>query len=607
MKIIALLNQALKKKIINDIDFHFATHITTENQPELMLAAVCVSYTTNCGHVCLPIFNLENQLVFPKKEKKFTNKLWNLAGNPKNWTKILLNSSIVSYDTNLTPLVLLKNNLYLNYLWQAEKKVSLFILNNKEEKNNVKLSKKTLKSLFNGKNDNFQKIAVAMTMIRKTTFIIGGPGTGKTTVVAKILLALIRISKKKMKIKLTAPTGKSTARLSESLTHALKKIKSNPLEKNMLPKHAVTLHTLLGITKKNKKPFFNRNNLLNIDVLIIDESSMLDLLLMEKLIDALPKKTKVIFLGDINQLPPVEPGSILKDIYNNYHYAYSQKTAKTLEKITECKINTIDNLSNNDINDSICILKKKYRFNSISNISKLEEDLNKNKLNLVNKIFFNKYKNIIHYEINNNKEYINMIKNIIKGYIKYLNYIKKNKNIKDIMKKFNKYRVICAVKNGIYGIKKINIFIEETMEKMNLIESIQINNNTWYIGKPILITKNNKSLGLFNGDIGITLLDNKKILKIFFVLPCNNIKIIPIELIYEYETTWAMTIHKSQGSEFEHTVIILPDKDQKVLTKELFYTAITRARNKLTIYSKKKILSKIIKKKNVRYSGLNNL
>lgn len=572
-----------------------------------MLAAVCVSYTANCGHVCLPIFNLENQLVFPKKEKKFTNKLWNLAGNPKNWTKILLNSNIVSYDTNLTPLVLLKNNLYLNYLWQAEKKFSLFISNNKKEKIKIKLSKTTLETLFNKKNDNFQKIAVAMTMIWKIIFIIGGPGTGKTTVIAKILLALIRISKKNIKIKLTAPTGKATARLSESLNHTLTKVKSNPLEKNMLPKYAVTLHALLGITEKNKKPFFNKNNLLKVDILIIDESSMIDLLLMEKLIDALPKTTKVIFLGDINQLPPVDPGNILKDIYNNYHFAYSAKTAKILENITECKINITDNLSKNNINDSICILKKKYRFNPISNISKLEEDLNKNKLNLVNKIFFNKYKNIIHHEINDKKEYINMIKKIIKGYTQYLNYIKKDQNIKNIIEKFNKYRVICAIKNGIYGIKKINIFIEDTMEKMNLIEFIHINNDTWYIGKPILITKNNKSLGLFNGDIGITLLDNKKMLKVFFILPYNNIKIIPIELIAEYEITWAMTIHKSQGSEFEHTVLILPNKDQKILTKELFYTAITRARNKLTIYSNKKILFKIIKKRNIRYSGLNPL
>ncbi|CAL4324337.1 exodeoxyribonuclease V subunit alpha [Buchnera aphidicola] len=602
---ISLLNQALKKKIINDIDFYFATYVATKNQPAIMLAAACVSYTTNCGHVCLPIFNLENQLVFPKKEKKFTNKLWNLAGNPKNWTKTLLNSNIVSYNTHLTPLVLLKNNLYLNYLWQAEKKVSLFISSNKKEKINVKLSKTTLKSLFNEKNDNFQKIAVAMTIIWKITFIIGGPGTGKTTVVAKILLTLIRISKKNIKIKLTAPTGKSAARLSESLTNALKKIKLNPSEKNMLPKHAITLHALLGISETNKKPFFNKNNLLNVDILIIDESSMIDLLLMEKLIDALPKKTKVIFLGDINQLPPVDPGTILKDIYNNYHYAYSQKNKKILEHITECKIKTIDNLSNNKINDSICILKKKYRFNPISDISKLEEDLNKNKLNLVNKIFFNKYKNITHHEINDKKEYFNMINNIIKGYIEYLNYIKKDQNIKNIIKKFNEYRVICAIKNGIYGIKKINIFIEEIMEKMNIIEFVRINNNIWYIGKPILITKNNKSLGLFNGDIGITLLDNKKILKIFFILPYNNIKIIPIELISEYETTWAMTIHKSQGSEFEHTVLILPNEDQKILTKELFYTAITRARNKLTIYSRKKILFKIIKRKNIRYSGLN--
>ncbi|WP_367673834.1 exodeoxyribonuclease V subunit alpha [Buchnera aphidicola] len=595
----------MKKKMINDIDFYFGTYIATEKEPTLMLVATCVSYSVGCGHVCLPILNIKKKLVFPKKEKKLINELWNLAGNFKNLTSILLNSNIVGYNNNLKPLVLSKNNLYLNYLWQAEKKVFEFISNNKKEKLNIIFLKKILKSLFHKDNDYYQKISVAMTMIWKIIFIIGGPGTGKTTVIAKILLALIRISEKKIKIKLTAPTGKAASRLTESLTYALKKIQLNELEKKILPKEAITLHSLLGITEKNKKPFFNIKNMLNIDVLIIDESSMIDLLLIETLINALPKNTKVIFLGDVNQLPSIEPGCFLKDIYFNHHHAYSHSTAKILTNITGCKINTIKYLSNTILNDSICILKKKYRFHDKSDIAQLEEDLNTNQLNVIKKIFFNQYKNITQYQINNNDDYHHMIIKIVQEYSKYLNLIKKNTHPKNIIKKFKEYRVLCAIKNGIYGIKKINTHIEKEMEKMNLIQSYQINNNTWYIGKPIMITKNNKSLKLLNGDIGITLLDNKKKLKIFFLSSYNIIKIIPIELISEYETTWAMTIHKAQGSEFTHTVLILPNKDYAILTKELLYTAITRACNKLTIYAEKKILLKIMKKTNIRYSGLN--
>lgn len=605
MNIIALLKKALKKNLINDIDFYFATYIATEQEPEIMLAAACLSYSVNCGHVCLPILHLKNKLVFPKKEKNLIDKLWHIAGNPKNWTQILLKSNKISHDTNIGPLILYKKNLYLNYLWQAEKKVFSFISHNKQETSDIVLLNMILKSLFNKKNNDSQKIAVAMTMIWKIVFIIGGPGTGKTTAVARILLALIRISKKKIKIKLAAPTGKASARLTESLKYALKEIKYTELEKNMLPKHAITLHALLGITQENKKPFFNINNILNIDVLIIDESSMINLLLMEKLIDALPQKVKVIFLGDINQLPSIEPGCILKDIYTYHHHAYSYKTAKILKNITECDIKIINNNLNNTINDSICILKKKYRFNPISDISQFSEDLNNDSPNLLKKIFHNKYRNILYHEINSKNDYLNMIEAIVKEYSKYLNIIKKNQNPKNIIKKFNEYRVLCAIKNGTYGVKNINKYIEIKMKHMNLIKSHTLNDNTWYSGKPIMITKNNKSLGLFNGDIGITILDHKKKLKVFFSLDDDNIKFIPITLISEYETTWVMTIHKAQGSEFKHTVLILPNIDHTILTKELIYTAVTRACDKLTIYAEKKTFLKTIKKNNIRYSGLN--
>jgi len=443
-------------------------------------------------------------------------------------------------------------------------------------------------------------------MIWKHIFIIGGPGTGKTTTIAKILVALTRMSKKKLKIKLAAPTGKAAARLTESLNNSLNNIQLKKLEKILFPSHAITLHTLLGINKNNNIPFFNSNNLIDIDILIVDESSMIDLWLMAQLINAIPKKSKIIFLGDPNQLPAVQPGSVFKDIYSYHQYAYSISTATLLKNITKCHIKTIQTSENLIINDSICTLNKNYRFNNNSDISRLEKDLKNFNINKIKKIFFNEYKNITYHEINNNKQYTHMLEKIVKKYKKYIQKILNKNNPEKIIKVFHHYRVLCALKNGVYGVKKINENLEQIMQNNNMIQPHYVNDDIWYVGKPIMITENDSSLNLLNGDIGITLLNEKNKLTVFFILKKSILISIPINLLPKHETTWAMTIHKSQGSEFEHVILILPNYNYPILTHEILYTAVTRTCNKLTIYANKKIFLKTILNKNSRYSALSH-
>ncbi|WP_343192056.1 exodeoxyribonuclease V subunit alpha [Buchnera aphidicola (Formosaphis micheliae)] len=544
--------------------------------------------------------------VFPKNNILFIDKLWNTVGNPSDWEKTLLNSAIVSNNSYSSPLIISEHNLYLNYLWKAQKTVSSFIICNKKEYIDLKLSKKILQSLLHKKDDIDQKIAIALSMIWKIIFIIGGPGTGKTTTVAKILLACIRILNQKVNIQLAAPTGKAANKLTTSLQKSIKNIPLNELEKNIIKKlHAVTLHRLLGIKKNSNKPFFNENNLLNINILIIDEASMISLTLMEQLIKSCPKQIKIIFLGDINQLPSIEPGCVLKDTYYYYKHAYSHDIANLLHKITGEKIQKTKKNNFSTISDSICILNKNYRFDVNSDLQQLSIDLILDKKQVIEKILNNQYKNIFYYDISHKKNYYSMIKQIIIEYSKYLTNIKNNHCLYNIIKKFNKYRVLCAIRNGIYGVKELNLRLEIQMKNLNLIKNIYyINNDMWYEGKPIIITENNNSLELLNGDIGITLFDYKKRLKIFFIRNENLTKSIPINLITTYETAWIMTIHKSQGSEFSHTVLILPNKKYEILTHELLYTGITRARKKLTIYANYSCLKETIQRNCTRYSNL---
>ncbi|WP_367682804.1 exodeoxyribonuclease V subunit alpha [Buchnera aphidicola] len=592
-----------KKKIIHSIDLYFSQFISKKNYI-IMLVAACVSFESNNGHIFLPIEYFKKNNFFSINNKKIIKKILLILNNKKiNWLLELKNHSSIGNGNIITPLVLDKEKIYLYKIWKAEKNIFKY-LNKKTYFSEIEIIKasQALKNLFPNKEEYYpQKIAIALTLINDIVFILGGPGTGKTTIIIKILLILIQYKKKNIKIQLSAPTGKATSRLIEILNNnQIFYMNDVDLEKNnIFILNPITLHQLLGISKTSNKIFFNKNNPLNIDILIIDEVSMIDILMMDNIFSSVKKNTKIIFIGDYNQLSPIGIGSILKNIYNYSYFGYSSKTISILEKIIQCSNLNIKINKNNNIliSDKIYILRKNYRFKKTSGIYILSNEIFKNNQKILNKLFNNLIDNVFFYEINNTIQYINMINKIIFYNEEYWNSIEKKDDIKKIIKIFQKNQILCVIKNGLFGINNINNILEQFMHTKNIIKKyFYIKKQIWYIGKPIIITKNNKYLNLSNGDIGITNLNNNKKLQVCFLKNNNKVKCIPIELLENYNTAWCITVHKSQGSEFNHTILILPNKNLEILNQETLYTAITRSKKKITIFSNKKILIASINK-----------
>lgn len=469
---------------------------------------------------------------------------------------------------------------------------------------------------------DWTKVASAISLIKQKVLISGGPGTGKTFTITKIVAALLLLtSHKTLNIKMAAPTGKAATRLTESFHLNVNNIiKSNHKYIHMLPKKATTIHNLLGTQLYKKNINIQHNyyftNPLHVDILIIDEASMISLSILAQLILALPKHAKIILLGDYNQLYSVESGSVFKDIFeyaNSSHY--SLKFCEILMKCTGYSVSSILNnilapeilhYKHNNIIDNLCILKKNYRFNKNSGIHQLSIAIKSGKSDQVLSLLTSHTYTDIHYlKCITKKDYINMIFQCTIQYYHYLQRIKKCTSLHsiiNILKIFNRYRILCALNNGPFGIIKINYYIEQTLYQKGL---IQLNNKSKnYTGRPIIILHNAPSIGLSNGDTGILLLNNKEILSAYFLNSNNIIKIIPMHQLPQYDTCFAMTIHKSQGSEFSNIAIILPNKHISLLTRELLYTAVTRAKYNLTLYSTDTTITSSINHVTRRYSGL---
>ncbi|CAL4323069.1 RecBCD enzyme subunit RecD [Buchnera aphidicola (Periphyllus testudinaceus)] len=597
-----IMKELLKKKIIKIIDFYFSKTISKKNESLVLIISAYLSLKNRKGHSYISL-----KKIFRKKffSKKILSKIKHF-NTTKKIKKELLKSNAVSKKKTSCPLILDKHYLYLNKIWKIEKKIFKFLIS-KYPLNKYILNKfnKILKiKLFKNLNVE-QKIAITSCLINKFTFILGGPGTGKTNIVSKIIFLFITMSKYK-KITLAASTGKASTVLLESIKNNKLLLKVNKKFKKYIPKKSFTIHRLFQQNNYfENNDIFSKKHKINTNLLIIDESSMIDIFIFENIIKLISNNTQIIFLGDNNQLPSINTGSILNDIF--IYYLKKNKNKENYYKFQKClkKKNIKKIYKKQYLKNKICLLKKKYRFKKKSDIYKFSKIIKNYKKNNIKNIFNNKFKNIKFFIINNKyKKYINIIKKFFLFYKNYWKMILKNKPFKKIIKIFNKIRILCILKKGLYGIKGINKIFVHLIKKNNLTYFKKINNKKWYVGKPIIITKNLNTLKLFNGLIGITLLDKNKNMKVFFLMPNKSIKIIPINLIKKYKTTWAITVHKSQGSEFKKVILIIPSKKNKIMSREIIYTAITRSKKKLLILSKKNIFLQYIEKKIIKKSGL---
>ncbi|MGP7885738.1 AAA family ATPase, partial [Raoultella planticola] len=294
-----LLLEAASQRLLRPLDVQFALMVAQEAHPAVKLAAAVLSRDAGEGHVCLPISRLRTDEFLSGKTNELREQLLAQAGVPDDWSALLLASEAVSDGERPTPIVLCGDRLYLNRMWRNELTVARFF----NEANQVvdvdeALLAQTLDALFPASDEiDWQKVAAAVALTRRISVISGGPGTGKTTTVARLLAALIQTTRQpRCRIRLAAPTGKAAARLTESLGEALRRLPLTDEQKALLPTEASTLHRLLGAQPGSQRMRYHAGNPLHLDVLVVDEASMIDLPMMARLIDALPEHGRVIFL-----------------------------------------------------------------------------------------------------------------------------------------------------------------------------------------------------------------------------------------------------------------------------------------------------------------------
>lgn len=458
---------------------------------------------------------------------------------------------------------------------------------------------------------DWQKVSAALALSSPRCVISGGPGTGKTTTVTKLLALLLQV-RDDLNIKMVAPTGKAAARLTESITNALADLNVEQHIKDKIPTQASTIHRLLGVKVNSNHFRHNASKRLNLDLLLVDEASMVDLPLMAKLLMALPEHARLILLGDKDQLASVEAGAVLGDICAFINSGYSEQKAKQLVALTGFDSLLAQSHGPTGMADKLCLLKKSYRFDQYSGIGFLANAINQGKASRKQVLTLcEKYDDLSHFANNESSQTL-LSEMIVEGYSAYLSQIQKVDNNhrelpKRLLKLFSQFKILCAIREGEWGVMGLNQLAENVLNSKGLI-SLGANSdqlaNSWYVGRPIMITQNNYHLGLYNGDIGLCLLDETDQMRVYFQMADAEVYDFQPSRLPRHETVFAMTVHKSQGSEFDHTVLALPQTKVPVVTRELIYTGITRAKKQLTLFADLTLMSYAIKDKTLRFSRL---
>jgi len=456
---------------------------------------------------------------------------------------------------------------------------------------------------------DWQHIAAIAAVLNRFSVISGGPGTGKTYLVAKILALLMeQDGGTDLRILLTAPTGKAVMKLSETIKTALQTIPCPDAIRDAIPTEAATLHRMLKTVPHSPYFHYCEGNPLPADLVVVDEASMIDLALMSKLFQAVSADARVILIGDRDQLASVEPGSVLGDICDQNHtHAFSESFCEHVNRLTGVPLGApvIRILPAEGLHDSIITLQKNYRFSKTGGIGGFSYAVKSgNAVDAVESLTHSDETEIIWKDALTADALREILEqSLIKEYTPYL----QTAEPVAALKKFNRFQILCALNKGPFGVQAVNHLIEQILIRKGAIIAAHRLQHPWYRGRPVIITRNDYRLGLYNGDIGIALPDPKDdddTLYVFFPDSHGETKRFVPHQLPEHETVYAMTVHKSQGSEFKKILLILPDKDAAVLTKELIYTAVTRAREQVVICGSRPILQAAISRGIDRMSGL---
>lgn len=586
--------------VLKDIDLELCRFLQDRHDDiadEVLFAACFLSYLYRQGDVCLLLEKYAGELIFEDADLK--------APDLESWKRALSESLIVGSPSDFKPLILDKGDrLYLHKLWHYENNLAdELIRRSKQQANEIDADQLEdgLDRLFpnsDPKQVDWQKVAAAKSVRNKLSIISGGPGTGKTSTVVRILALLLEQYTKDTNpsIALAAPTGKAAARLKDSINSSKQDLNISDAIRDAIPEQTPTLHQLLGARRHSSVFRYNEENPVPYDIVVVDEASMVDQALMSKLLNALLDDTRLILLGDKDQLASVEAGAVLGDICSMNQNQFSQEAAYWLQKIA-LEIPK-ENITEHPqpLTDHITLLTKSYRFGTETGIAQLAESVNAGDADraiavLESADFDNVAMNALSDQLS-----LDLLRNKITSYFEQ---IIQSDSIDKALDTFNEFRILAAHRRGPWGVEYLNQYVEQILRKQRLVPKFE----QWYPGKPVIVNVNDYTLGLHNGDTGLCLRDPDGELKVYFRHE-DSVRAIAPARLPDHSTAFALTVHKSQGSEFDDLLFILPNKPSKVLSRELIYTAITRARTSINILGHKSVLKQGINKKLERSSGL---
>jgi exodeoxyribonuclease V alpha subunit len=578
----SLLRCLMESGDLPPLCYYFACFIArgcgVDDDGLLARSAALVSLRNLHGDVCVDLVQYAGRPWFDDAREVQPGTLHGPA--LETWLETLETAAWVGRPGGIAPLILDNLRLYLGKYWQFEQRVAEDLRERMAFVPSLDAARlaEGLLRLFPGSVANgldWQGIAAAIAVSHRFAVISGGPGTGKTTTVVKVLVLLLE-QIPGLHIALAAPTGKAAARLSEAIREGKQRVDAPDGVRERIPGEASTLHRLLGAGFGSTFRH-NRDNPLVVDCLVVDEASMIDLPMMARVLEALPAQTRVILLGDRDQLASVEAGSVLGDITGQgREIRYSQPQVKFLEDLGVAPCGSLRGATQPPrIADAVGLLRVSYRFTGKSGIGELARRINDGEGEAAFGLFEEgRHDDIAWQEAGEGSLNPACVDWAVECYARYL----RQDDVVAALRIFEQTRVLAALQGGPFGVEEITRRITDRLQARGLIRG-----GEEYHGKPVMVTTNDYEVGLFNGDIGLLWRAGDGSLRAWFAFIENGLRSVSIRQLPEHTCAFALTVHKSQGSEFDEILLVLPATDSQVLTRELIYTGVTRARRRVIV------------------------
>ena len=612
MSRIPSLAALLESAEFRPIDRHFAglmQQFAGGDRPELVLAAALVSRRLAEGHCGFALDELAGKS-FPVPP---LGNISSIHCPPRTeWEKRLREASVVGRPHEGKPLILDDaGRLYLHRYWQYEQSVASDI-RQRIQQPPFALDAKTvaagLKTLFPGamKTTDWQKVAAFAAMRQRFSVITGGPGTGKTWTVARLLALLLeQPDGKDLRVRLAAPTGKAAARLQEALSRSLPGLACSPAVKARLQARdfTTTIHRLLGTIPQSTRFRHDSRNPLPLDMLVVDEASMVSLALMAKLLAALKPDARLVLVGDQDQLPPVDAGNVLGDLCRaSAINGFSENFRNDFRRCAGGTLNEITHPAAGNRVDTVIQLRTNYRSGEMAVLHDLSLAVKAGDATRAMALLRSSAGALTWEPLPPAKKLQAGLRDAV---LTHYGEVLKSASPAAALAALGKFRILCAVREGPYGTVALNRLAGEILADAGLIAPDRLESGG-YAGRPLMVTANNYALKLFNGDTGVVWPADGGSSLVHFPDEAGGIRAVARERLPEHETVFALTVHKSQGSEFDHVLLVLPDQASPVLTRQLFYTGLTRARFSLRILAPETILCATIATQLQRVTGLSD-